>query len=171
MDTISTRIDLGYQFSSSSCKVNILQYVDDTCLVANSSASCLYLLSHVSQWLGWSGMAAKVPKCQCMSLQSSSGVVRDPQLHLGGVPVPCTIDPVRILGLNVHVRRTTSLCKNTILSKLDAMMKAVDKTPITRRQKLLLYSRGVCPCQTWPLLIQEFPTSWVVKQLDSITTR
>ena len=95
----------------------------------------------VSQWLGWSGMAAKVPKCQCMSLQSSSGVVRDPQLHLGGVPIPCTLDPVRFLGLNVHVRRTTSLSKNTILSKLDAMIKAVDKTSTTRQQKLLLYSR------------------------------
>ena len=170
VDTISTRIYLGYQFSSSSRKVNILQYADDTCLVANSPASCQYLLSRVSQWLGWSGMAAKVPKCQCMSLQSSTGVVRDPQLHLGGVPIPCTLDPVRFLGLNVHVRRTTSLSKNTILSKLDAMMKAVDKTPTTRRQKLLLYSRAVCPRLTWPLLIQEFPTSWVVKQLDSITT-
>ena len=111
VDTISTRIDLGYQFSSSSRKVNILQYADDTCLVANSPASCQYLLSRVSQWLGWSGMAAKVPKCQCMSLQSSTGVFRDPHLHLGGVPIPCTLDPVRFLRLNVHVRRTTSLSK------------------------------------------------------------
>ena len=51
------------------------------------------------------------------------------------------------------------------------LMKAVDKTPTTRRQKLLLYSGAVCPRLTWPLLIQEFPISWVEKQLDSITTR
>ena len=46
------------------------------------------------------------------------------------------------------------------------MMKAVDRTPTTRWQKLLLFSGAVCPCLTWPL-----PTTWVEKQLDSITTR
>ena len=214
VDTISSRINLGYQFSSSSRKVKILQYADDTCLVANSPDSCQYLLSRVSQWLGWSGlaakvsrvsqwlgwsgmaakvsrvsqwlgwsgtaakvprvsqwlrwsvmaakvtrvsqwlgwygMAAKVPRVSIHVLgESSTGVLRDPHLHLGGVPIPCTLDPVRFLRLNVHVRRTTSLSKNTIFSKVDAMMKAVDK--------LLLYSRAVCPHLTWPLLIQEFP--------------
>ena len=38
--TIATRSDLGYQFSRSSRRVNILQYADDTCLVANSPAAC-----------------------------------------------------------------------------------------------------------------------------------
>ena len=52
-----------------------------------------------------------------------------------------------------------------------AMMKSVDRTPTTRRQKLLLFSGAVCPHLTWPLLIQEFSTTWVEKQLDSITTR
>ena len=61
VDTISMRIDLGYQFSGSRRRVNILQYADDTCLVANSPASCQYLLSTVADWLEWTGMAAKVP--------------------------------------------------------------------------------------------------------------
>ena len=61
VDTISTHIDLGYQFCNSSRKVNILQYADDTCLVANSPASCQHLLSIVSDWLQLSGMDAKVP--------------------------------------------------------------------------------------------------------------
>ena len=51
------------------------------------------------------------------------------------------------------------------------MMKAVDRRPTTRRKKLLLFSGAVCPCLTWPLLIEEFSTTWVEKQLDSITTR
>ena len=50
------------------------------------------------------------------------------------------------------------------------MMKAVDRTPTTRRQKLL-FSGVVCSHLTWPLLIQEFSATWVEKQLDSITTR
>ena len=68
IDTVSLRTDLGYKFSNSARTINILQYADDTCLVANSPASCQYLLSMVSDWLRWSGMAAKVPKCQCVSL-------------------------------------------------------------------------------------------------------
>ena len=38
VDTISLRIDLGYQFSGSQRRVNILQYADDTCLLADSPA-------------------------------------------------------------------------------------------------------------------------------------
>ena len=35
--------------------------------------SCQYLFSKVSVWLVWSGMAARVPKWQCVSLQGSTG--------------------------------------------------------------------------------------------------
>ena len=45
LDTVSLRSDLGYRFSNSRRQVNILQYADDTCLVANSPASCQHLLN------------------------------------------------------------------------------------------------------------------------------
>ena len=51
VDTVKTRIDLGYRFSDCPRQVNILQYADDTCLVANSPASCQFLLAKVSDWL------------------------------------------------------------------------------------------------------------------------
>ena len=72
LDTVSLRTDLGYWFSDSRRRVNLLQYADDTCLVANSPASCQYLLDTTSKWLQWSGMSANIPKCQCLSLQGSS---------------------------------------------------------------------------------------------------
>ena len=112
-----------------------------------------------------------MPTCQCTSLQASTGMVKDPQLHLNGVPIPFTLDPVRFLGRKIHVHSTTASSKDTILSKLNSMMKAVDRTLTTKRQKLLLFSEAVCPRLTWPLLIQEFFTTWAEKQLDSITTR
>ena len=103
VDTITTRIDLGYQLSGSLCRVNIMQYADDTCLVANSLSSCQYLLSKVGDWLVWTGMAAKVPKCQCLSLEGSTGKLRDPQLLLGGASIHFTEEPVRFLGLDVQI--------------------------------------------------------------------
>ena len=57
VDTVSTRINLGYQFSASSRRINILHYADDTCLVANSPASCQHLLSMMGKWRGgWTGV-------------------------------------------------------------------------------------------------------------------
>ena len=91
------RIDLSYYFSGSHRKVNILQYADDTCLVANyqapANASCL-------EWqTGWNGLERQ-PKYQCIGLQRK---LINPQLHLDGAAIPCTGEPVHVLGLNVHV--------------------------------------------------------------------
>ena len=171
VDTISKRVDLGYKFSSSHRRVNILQYADDTCLVANSPASCQYLLSGVGTWLEWSGLAAKVPKCQCLSLEGSTGKLRDPRLILNGAPIPFTVDPVRFLGLNMQVISHHSSPKPSVVASLQNMLSAVDRTSLTRRQKLLMYSAGVCPRLTWPLMTQEFPISWVERELDPLATR
>ena len=170
VDTITTRIDLGYQLSGSLRRVNILQYADDTCLVANSPSSCQYLLSKVGEWLVWTGMAAKVPKCQCLSLEGSTGKLRDPQLLLGGASIPFTKEPVRFLGLDVQVASHHVSPRSNIVARLQEMLTAIDKAPLTRRQKFLMYSAGVCPCVTWPLLTQEFPITWVERELDSLAT-
>ena len=158
IDTMVLRMDLGYQFSSSLHKVNILQYADDTCLVTNSPASCQFLLSKVSNWLTWSGMSAKVPICQCKSIQGSTGRLLDLHLQLNGASIPLTTNPMRFLGMNVQVPNTKSSAKSAIVSHLRSMLTAVDDSLLTRRQRLLLYSAGVCPRLTWPL-IQEFPVS------------
>ena len=50
------------------------------------------------------------------------------------------------------------------------MLQAIDESLLTRKQKLLLYSGGVCPRLSWPLLIQEFPTTWMERQVDSLVT-
>ena len=170
LDTISLRIDLGYQFSNSPRQVNILQYADDTCLVANSPASCQYLLDTTSDWLQWSGMAAKVPKCQCLSMQGSSGRLADPHLTLNGVPIPFSSRAIRFLGMQVQVPKNHTAAREAILTRLQEMLVAIDQTPLTRKQKLLLYSGGVCPRLTWPLLIQEFPSTWMDRHVDSLVT-
>jgi hypothetical protein len=171
LDTISLRIDLGYRFSNSPRRVNILQYADDTCLVADSPASCQYLVATVSDWLQWSGMVAKIPKCQCLSLQGSTGKLADPHLTLDGVPIPFSTDAVRFLGMEVQVPKNNGAAREAVLSKLQRMLMSIDETPLTRKQKLLLYSGGVCPRMTWHLLIQEFPTTWMEQQVDAMVTR
>ena len=116
-------------------------------------------------------MVAKIPKCQCLALQESTAKLVDPHLFLNGVPIPFSADPVRFLGMQVQVPRNEGSAREAVLSRLQVMLTSIDETPLTRKQKLLLYSGGVCPLLTWPLLIQEFPTTWMDSQVDSLVTR
>ena len=45
----------GYTFSQSSRLVDVLQYADDTCLVADGPASCQRMLEKVGWMFGWNG--------------------------------------------------------------------------------------------------------------------
>ena len=136
-----------------------------------NSPSCQYLLSKVGDWLVWTGMAAKVPKCQCLSLEGSTGKLRDTQLLLGGASIPFTEKPMRFLRLDVQVVSHHVCPRSNIVTRLQKMLTPIDRAPLTRRQKFLMYSAGVCPHLTWSLLTQEFSITWVEKELDSLATR
>ena len=72
VDTLQVRNDLGYTLSDSTHLFNLLQYADDTCVIANTPATCQQLLNMVDQWLEWSGMKAEVAKCHSVAIQSST---------------------------------------------------------------------------------------------------
>ena len=98
-NTLRTQSHCGYSISGSSLKTNVLLYADDICLVADGPASGQYLLSTVEQWLHWSGMAAKIPKCCSIAINSSSAVRYDPGLQLGGQAIPFIANKsIRFLG-------------------------------------------------------------------------
>ena len=50
------------------------------------------------------------------------------------------------------------------------MLQAVDKCPVTRRQKLKLYKLGICPRLNWPLTIHEFPLTWIEREMEAMAT-
>jgi len=77
-DALKAHSSLGYTFSGSSRSMNVLQYADDTCLVADGPASCQRMLERVESWLEWTGMRAKVPKCYSLAIKASSGKKYDP---------------------------------------------------------------------------------------------
>ena len=57
------RNDLGYTLTDSTHRINLVQYADDTCVIANTPVACQQLLNMVDQWLEWSAMKAKAAKC------------------------------------------------------------------------------------------------------------
>ena len=115
-------------------------------------------------------MSAKVPKCQCLSLQASSGKLVNPHLCLNGVPIPFSTGAVRFLGMQVQVPKNCAAAREAVLMRLQEMLQAIDGSVLTRKQKLLLYSGGVCPRLSLPLMIQEFSTTWMEQQVDSMVT-
>ena len=116
IDTLQTHMDLGYTITGSRHQVNLLQYTDDTCLLANSPASCQHLLSMVYNWLQWSGMKAK---CHSMALQGSSGIPVDPKLHLAGDAIPYAANgTVKFLGMQIHVPHDISDTKKALATRL-----------------------------------------------------
>ena len=170
VDTIQTRQDLGYNYSPTQRPVHLLQYADDTRLVANSSASCQHLLGMMNEWLTWSGMKAKIPKCTSLGLQASTGKKINPGLTLGSASIPFAEQPVKFLGMRVEIPYNQSKSKAIITTELKRMFQRIDLCPLTMKQKLHLYRFGVCPRLSWLLTIEELPISWVEKNADALAT-
>ena len=58
-----------------------------------------------------------------------------------------------------------------IQGNLQRMIEAIDTASLTRQQKLRLFRFGVCPRLSWPLMIEEFPISWLERELQPMATR
>ena len=51
------------------------------------------------------------------------------------------------------------------------MLTAIDETPVTRQQKLRLFKHGVCPRLSWPLVVEDFPITWLERHLQPLATK
>ena len=73
------------------------------------------------------------------------------------------------MPIRVHSNNNSARC--ALLDNLKQMLKAINSSPVTRQQKLCLYKQGVCPRLTWPLQVEEFPLSWLEKELQPVATK
>ena len=173
VDTITKQhSSLGYLLTASSSRCNLLQYADDTTLLADSPSSCQTLLSTIEAWLTWSGMKANVPKCVCLAIQASTGKPYDPKLQLNGESIPYIGESTFVfLGSPVRIHGSNSEARNDLSQKLTTLLNKVDSTLLSRQQKLRLFRLAVCPRLTWDLSINSFPVSWLKTTLQPIATK
>ena len=59
----------------------------------------------------------------------------------------------------------------SLKDRLSEMLVAIDSAPVTRQQKMRLYKLGICSRLSWPLLVEEFPTTWLDRELQPLATR
>ena len=152
--------------------MQVLQYPDDTCLIADGPASCQRMLEKVESWLQWTGMRAKVPKCHCLAIKASSGKRYDPRLQLCGTDIPFIGDnTISFLGGPINVPQSTSNHRKRLVEKLERLLQRVDAVLVTRKQKLLFYKAGICFRLSWDLSVTTLPLSWLKTSLEVKVTK
>ena len=172
IDALMPLKHLGYNLSGSKHTVHLLQYADDTCLVANGPSACQELLKRVELWLQWSGMKAKVPKCFSLGIRSSTGKPINPALTLHNQEVPFIRNKsIKFLGYRIQIPMDNNSVKANLHSKLLSLLQRIDEVPVTGKQKLLLYRCGVCPRIMWDLSISSLSSTWVSTTLEAESTR
>ena len=173
VDTITKQYStLGYKLDASSSRSNLLQYADDTSLLADGPSSCQTLLSATETWLSWSGMKANVSKCVCLAIQASTGKPYDPMLKLNGESIPFIGGSTfSFLGAPVSIHGAYDTTRHDLVGKLQTFLEKVDKTLVSAQQKLLLFKVAICPRMTWDLSVNLFPVSWLESTLQPIATK
>ena len=161
----------GYRLSSSAREFSILQYADDTCLIAKNAKKCQQMLHATEVWLDWAGMKPKVSKCRALGLQSRtarSSHFFKPQLSLCSEEIPyLENDATLFLGMPVTSIMSTTGHQESLSPKLLDLLNRVDSSPITTKQKIRLYKDCVCPHLSWGFRALELPISWVQRELES----
>ena len=72
--------------------------------------------------------------------------------------------PVRVYTANADAR-------SSLQESLQQMLTAIDETLLARQQKLRLFKHGVFPRLSWPLLMEDFPISWLERELQPLATK
>ena len=160
VDTISQSHHLGYSLSSANQFCNLFQFANDTSLLGQGPAACQVRLDCTAQWLEWSGMKPKVPKCCSLAVQASSGRGYDPQFSLCGQTIPFIGNSTfKFLGTPVTIHNSQGKAQEALLDKLQSLLLKVDATQLTCHQMLKLYKDAVCPRLSWDLSLTSFPIS------------
>ena len=155
---------LGYTFAKSSTSINVLQYADNTCIIADGPAHCQHMLSVVKRWLEWSGMKANVSKCYSLLIAASTAKRYDLELKVPYIGSHM----ITFLGGPINVFQKNAIQKQHLVNQLKSLLQKVDCAPVSRKQKLFLYKVGVCPQLTpaWELGITTLLLSWVRSTLE-----
>ena len=77
----------------------------------------------------------------------------------------------KFLGMPVRVHSSNDDEGPSLRGSLQQMLTAIDKTPLTRQQKLRLFKHGVCPRLSWPLPVEDFPISWMERELQPLALK
>lgn len=77
---------------------------------------------------------------------------------------------IKFLGLPIQIPHNATKARLQLKDSLN-LLRQVDQSLVTSKQKLKLYKMGICPRLNWSLTINQFPISWIEKELEATATR
>ena len=114
----------------------------------------------------------KIPKCFYLNLQASTAKQTPIHQHLQDQVIPPVGEgPFKFLGGPVSVPSSRKQHRQQLEVKLAMLLKRVDDTAVSRKQKLLLYKAGICPRLLCYLAIGDLPISWVTTSIEAMATK
>ena len=117
-------------------------------------------------------MRVKVPKCHSLGVQASTAKRFDPSLYIGNQTIPFIGNQtISFLGGPISIPLNKHCHQNQLTDKLQTLLERVDKTVVTRRQKLLLYKAGVCLRLRWDLAVMDLLSFWIHSSLEAMATK
>ena len=119
------------------------------------------------KWLQWTRMKAKVPKCRSLALKRGKPI--SPTLVLNSLQVPPVDEVIKFLGMPLSGTLSDDQQCQHLQNKFCNLLKKVDKTLLSRHQKLKMYKIGICPRLHWDLMVIQFPITWIERTMDPLT--
>ena len=120
-------------------------------------------------------MKIRVDKCVAFGLKklSTRSMQFQPKLFINKEIVPSVKsgESFRYLGRYFNFEMDDKDHKVQIQSCLLNMLQRIDSFTILPSNKLLLYHRWILSKLSWPLTVTNLSKTWVVENLDSVTTR
>jgi hypothetical protein len=145
------------------------------------------MLTKVQAWLSWTqSMRPKPTKCRAVAfrrfeagstaprLQSTQYSAYDPELAIGGQPIPCLWDKefvFKFLGWWFQADLGDDQVRAKIEQKFSDLLKAIDGTLLNGMCKLWLYEHLAVTKMSWVLMVHDLPLSWVDSHIAAPAAR
>ena len=145
-------------------KVHALAFADDLTLVCKDARSAQRIITSVNSKLKSVGLNIKPAKCFSLSLKSGC-VDRHRTFLLDGTPFKSILEePMKFLGLRIFHKHQAANSAKYLSTKLNTLLKEVDRLPLRGQYKLEIYHRYVTACVRFDLQVCDMAKS----SLDSL---
>ena len=139
-----------------------LQFADDAASITGQESENQTLLNAFDRWCTWSHMIIKVEKCHSFGMKKCKTKCEQikPKLYLNNK----LIKPVKIgesfvyLGRYFDFNMTNNDHKEILIYKTNELLDTIDKLPLHRKNKIMLYQRYVLSKISWHLTIADLPS-------------
>ena len=154
-------------------------FADDVTIVTEGVDEHQALLDTVDAFLAWTAcMEAKPAKCKSLALttftpgcwhrfQARNGLkydAFDPRLTIAGKPIAFIEDkPFKHLGRQLYSVLNEARQQADTKDKLEKMLHTVDGLPLRGLFKVWVYNFAVACRLSWPLLVYDFPHTFIVE--------